>query len=107
MDIARELIDDGYNVQYYRIAYADVSFRIRSPSLDTLENDPTLLPPKLVENKSGRPKGKRKRKRNDIIGEHSTSPRYNERSSAPTGATAGATVGPSLSQPMLSQQMQA
>ena len=110
MDIARELIDDGYNAEKYRCAYGNPNFRIRPPSLDALEEDPTLLPPKPVQKKAGRPKGKRKRKRTNVIGEHSTSSKYNERTSAPAGGVgavlveAGATAGPSLSQPNLSQQ---
>ena len=110
MDIARELIDDGYNAEKYRSAYGNPNFCIRPPSLGALEEDPTLLPPKPVQKKAGRPKGKRKRKRTNVIGEHSTSSKYNERTSAPAGGVgavlveAGATAGPSLSQPNLSQQ---
>ena len=106
MNIARELIDDGYNAEKYRSAYGNCDFRIRPPSIDALEEDPTLLPPKPVQKKAGRPKGKR----TNVIGEYSTSSRYNERTSAPAGGVgvvlveAGATAGPSLSQPTLSQQ---
>ena len=101
MDIARELIDDGYKAEKYRSAYGNPDFRIHPPSIDALEEDPTLLPPKPVQKKAGRPKGKRKRKRTNVIGEHCTSSRYNERTSAPAG---GATAGQALSQPNLSQQ---
>ena len=75
MNIARELIDDGYNAEDFRSAYGNPDFRIHPPSIDALEEDPTLLPPKPVQKKAGRPKGKRKRKRTTVIGEHSTSSR--------------------------------
>ena len=101
MNIARGLIDDGYNVEKYGSVYGNYDFRIRPPSIDALEEDPTLLPPKPVQKKAGRPNGKRKRKRSNVIGENNTSSRYNERISAPAG---GATAGQALSQPNLSQQ---
>ena len=93
----------------YRSAYGNPDFRILPPSIDALEEDPTLLPPKPVQKKAGRPKGKRKRKRCNVVGEHSTSSKYNERTSAPAGGAtaeqeAGATAGEALSQPTLSQQ---
>ena len=109
MKIARELIDDGYNAETYRSTYGSYDFRIRPPSIDALDENPTLLPPKPVHKKAGRPKGKRKRKRSNVIGENNTSSRYNERTSAPAGGAtarqeAGATAEQALSQPNLSQQ---
>lgn len=53
MDVARELIDDGYNAQKYRDAYGDLNLCIRPPSVENLESDPTLLPSMPVTNKSG------------------------------------------------------
>lgn len=103
MDVARDLIDDGYKAQKYRDAYGDPNFCIRPPSVEHLERDTTLLPPNPVPNKSGRPKGKRQRKRKASAGEGNTSSRYNERASAPAGAAAAAA---SLSQPTFSQQSQ-
>ena len=109
MNIAREPIDDRYKAGKYRSAYGNPDFRIRPPSIDALEGDPTLLPPKPVQKKAGRPKGKRKRKRSNVIGENNTSSKYNERTSAPAGGAtagheAGATAEQALSQPNLSQQ---
>ena len=109
MNIARELIDDEYKAETYMSAYGNPDFRIHPPSIDMLEEDPTLLPPKPVQKKAGRPKGKRKRKRTNVIEEHSTSSKYNERTSAPAGEAtagqeAGAIAGQALSQPNLSQQ---
>jgi len=109
MNIARELIDDGYKADKYRSIYSNPDFRIHPPSIDALEEDPIPLPPKPVQKKAGRPKGKRKRKRSNVVGEHSTSSKYNERTSAPaggatTGQEVGATAGEALSQPTLSQQ---
>ena len=60
MNIARELIDDGYKSEKYRSVYGNPDFRIHPPSIDGLEEDPTLLPPKPVQEKAGCPKGKRK-----------------------------------------------
>lgn len=102
MDVARELIDDGYKVHKYRAAYGNASFRIRPPALETLESDPTLLPPKTVEDPAGRPKGKRKRKRVASTGEANTSSKFNVRQSASPGGAGAA--DPSLSQQSLSQQ---
>ena len=109
MNIARELIDDGYKAETYRSAYGNPDFRIRPPSIDALEEDPTLLPPKPVQKKAGHPNGKRKRKRSNVIGKNNTSSRYNERTSAPAGGAtagqkAGSTAEQALSQPNLSQQ---
>ena len=100
MNITREVIDDGYNAETFRSAYGNNDFRNRPLSIGTLEEDTTLLPPKPVQKKAGRPKGKQKRKRTNVIGEYSTSSKYN-------GAVlvgAGATAGKYLSQPTLSQQ---
>lgn len=109
MGVARELIDDGYNAQKYRDAYADTSFCIRPPSVENLEMDPTtLLPPKTITKKAGRPKkGRPQRKRVASAGEGHTSSFYNVRSSAPGPGAAAAGAGaaePALSQPTLSQQ---
>ena len=110
INIAQEVIDDGYNAERYRSADGNPDFHIRPPSIDALEENPTPLPPKPVQKKAGRPKGKRKRKHTNVIGEHSTSSKYNERTSAPAGGVgaelveAGATAGQALSQPNLSQQ---
>ena len=110
MNIARDLIDDGYKAEKYRSAYGNPDLRIRPPSIDALEEDPTLLPHKPVQKKAECPRGKRKRKRSNVIGERNTSSRYNERTSAPVGGVgavlveAGATAGPSLSQSTLSKQ---
>lgn len=108
MDIARELIDDGYKAQKYRAAYANPAFRIRPPNIDALATDSTLLPPKPVKNTAGRPKGVRKRKRVPSNGEFHTSSRYNTRMLAPAGSAAASsaagTAGPSLSQPAPSQE---
>ena len=82
MNIARELIDDGY-AEMYRSAYGNYGFRIRPPSIDALEEVPTLLSLKPVQKKAGRSRGKRKRKCTNVIGEHNTSSKYNERTSAP------------------------
>lgn len=48
MNIARELIDGGYNYD----------FRIRPPSIQALEQDPTFLPPKPVQQRVGTSLGK-------------------------------------------------
>ena len=110
MNIARELIDDEYKAEKYMSAYGNPDFRIHLPSIDALEEDHTLLPPKPVQKKSGRPKGRGKRKRSNVVGEHNTPSKYNKRTSAPAGGVgavlveAGATAGPALSQPNLSQQ---
>ena len=109
MNIAREVIDDGYKAEKYRSAYGNPDFRIHPPPIDALKEDPTLLPLKPVQKKAGRPKRKRKRKRTNVIGENNTSSRYNERTSVPAGGAtagqeAGATAGEALSQPTLSQQ---
>ena len=69
MNIARGLIDDGYNVEKYGSVYGNYDFRIRPPSIDALEEDPTLLPPKPLQTKAGRPKGKRKMNRSNVVGE--------------------------------------
>ena len=37
MNIARELIDDGYKAEKYRSAYDNPDFRIRPPSIHALE----------------------------------------------------------------------
>ena len=104
MNIARELIDDGCKAEKYMSAYGNPDFRIHPPSIDTLEEDPTLLPPKPVQKKAGHPKGKRKRKRSNVIGENNTSSRYNERTSAPAGgATAGQEAGTPQDKPHRSQ----
>ena len=73
-------------------AYGNYDFRIRSPSIDALEEDPILLPPKPVQKKAGRPKGKRERRRTNVIGEHSTSSQYNERTSALVGGVGAVLV---------------
>ena len=75
MNIAREFIDEGYKAEKYRSAYGYNDFRIRPPSIDALEEYPILLLPKPVQKKVGRPKGKRKRKRSNVIGERNTSSR--------------------------------
>ena len=75
INLSRELIDDGYSAQKCRSAYGYHDFCIRPPSLDTLEDDPTVLLTKSVQKKAGRPKGKWKRKHtNNVIGEYNTSP---------------------------------
>ena len=104
ISIAQELIDDEYNAERYRSTYGNFDFRIRPHSIDTLEEDPTLLPPKPVQKRAGHPKGKRKRKHSNVIGENNTSSRYNERTSAPAGgATAGQEAGTPQDKPHRSQ----
>ena len=56
MNIARELIDDGYKAEKYRSAYGNPDFRIRPPYIDALEEDPTLLPPKQSKRRRGVPR---------------------------------------------------
>ena len=93
MDIARELIDSGYKAEKYRAAYGNPDFCILPPSTETLDTDPTLLPPATVDKTAGRPRGGRKRKRGKVYGEDHSSSKYNTKRSASSGAASAAASG--------------
>ena len=58
MNITRKLIDDGYNAKTYTSNYGYYDFRICPPSIDALEEYPTLLPPSRRRRGGSRESGK-------------------------------------------------
>lgn len=71
------LIDKAYQLDTYRGMYDDERFMVQLPVPDELTRDPTMLPPRPVLGKAGRPKGKKRVKRIPSRGETNASSSFN------------------------------
>ena len=67
------IIDKANQLDTYRGMYDDERFIVQLPVPDELTRDPTMLPPRPVLGKAGRPKGKKRVKRIPSRGETNAS----------------------------------
>ncbi|CAM9210391.1 unnamed protein product, partial [Laminaria digitata] len=73
------LVDSGYRLDTYRALYADERCQVLLPVPDELAVDTTMLPPRQVKGRAGRPKGAAQTKRFKSRGENSASFSFNVR----------------------------
>ena len=98
------LVDSGYRLDNYRALYEDERYQVLLPVPEELAVDTTMLPPRQVEGRAGRPKGPAQTKRFKSRGENSASSSFNVRLTPSSGTmpsvdgSAGVGLSGSLSQ---------
>lgn len=108
-DKVYDLVDKRYHLDTFRKMYDDERFEVQLPVPEELTRDVTMLPPRQVEGKAGRPRGSKKTKRFASRGDKSASSAFNVRLEPSSGTTPSTTAlsqgAPALSQgpPSLSQ----